>query len=62
MNGYNLSIIASNYVIITQVIAGDEDQALEQALYTLINSEPSLDLFDQDLKYEAELLEVMEDN
>ena len=62
MNGYNLSIIGSNYVIVVQVMAADEDQALEQALYTLINSEPSLDLFNEDLKYEAELLEVMEEN
>lgn len=62
MNGYDLSIIGSNYVILTQVTAADEDQALEQALYTLINSEPSLDLFDKDLKYEAELVEVMEEN
>jgi len=62
MNGYDLSIIGSNYVILTQVMAADEDQALEQALYTLINSEPSLDLFDEDLKYEAELVEVMEEN
>ena len=60
MNGYNLTIIADNYTITTQVMAEDEEQAFEQALYTLINSNPKIDLFDEDLRYEAEFLEVVE--
>lgn len=62
MNGYNITLIGSNYTITTQVMAEDEDEAFEQAHYTLINSTPSIDLFDQNLRYEAELIEVMEDN
>ena len=62
MNGYEVTIFGSNYEIRTEVMAWNEWQAFEQALYTLINSEPKINLFDVDLKYEAELLEVMEEN
>jgi len=60
MNAYNLTIIADNYTITTQVMAEDEYLAFEQALYTLINSKPEIDLFDEELRYEAEFLEVVE--
>lgn len=60
MNAYNLTIIADNYTITTQVMAPNEDLAFQQALYTLINSDPKIDLFDEDLRYEAEFLEVVQ--
>jgi len=60
MNAYNLTIVADNYTITTQVMAYNEDLAFRQALYTLINSNPKIDLFDEELRYEAEFLEVVE--
>ena len=62
MNGYEVTIFGSNYEIRTEVMAWNEWQAFEQALYTLINSEPKIDLFDVGLKYEAEFIEKVEEN
>jgi len=62
MNIYEVTIFGSNYEIRTQVIAETKEAAFEQALYTLINSTPKLDLFSIELEYEAELIEVMEEN
>jgi len=56
-NGYWVTIVGSNYEITTDTMAANEEDAFVQALYTLINSTPSIDLFDQDLKYKAELIE-----
>jgi len=60
MNAYKVTILGSNYSITTDVMAENEEQAFEQALYTLINSTPKIDLFDKELRYEAEFLEVVE--
>jgi hypothetical protein len=61
MNAYKVTILGSNYSITTDVMAENEDLAFEQALYTLINSVPKIDLFDEELRYEAEFLEVVND-
>lgn len=61
MNAYKVTILGSNYSITTDVMAENEDLAFEQALYTLINSTPKIDLFDEELRYEAEFLEVVND-
>jgi len=60
MNGYNITIVGSNYQIDLQAMGEDKDDALNSALYTLINSEPKIDLFDQELQYEAEFVERIE--
>jgi len=60
MNGYNVTIYGDEYRIELQAMGTDGEDAFEQALYTLINSEPKIDLFDHDLKYEAEFVEVVE--
>jgi len=60
MNAYKVTILGSNYSITTDVMAVNEDLAFQQALYTLINSTPKIDLFDEELRYEAEFLEVVE--
>lgn len=57
MNGYSVSISVSNYVVTTDVMAEDSEQAFEQALYTLVNSDPKIDLFDKEVRYETELIE-----
>lgn len=57
MNGYSVSISVSNYIVTTDVMAEDSEQAFEQALYTLINSDPKIDLFDKEVRYETELIE-----
>ena len=62
MNGYQVSLVGSNYVIITDVLADNEEHAFEQALYTLINSDPKIDFFDFDLQYQAEFIEKIEEN
>lgn len=59
MNGYSLTIHGDNYRINLGVMAEDKDSAFEAGLYTLINSEPKLDLFDMQLTYEAEFIEVI---
>lgn len=60
MNGYNITIVGSNYEITTQAMGENPDHALEQALFALINSEPSIDLFGQDLLYRSEFVEKVE--
>ena len=62
MNGYEIRIWGSNYVIVLEATGEDEDDAFNNSLYTLINSEPKIDLFGQDLKYIAEFIEKIEDN
>lgn len=59
MNGYDLTICCSNYTINLLVMAEDKETAFEAGLYTLINSEPKLDLFDMQLTYEAKFIEVI---
>ena len=60
MNGYFVTIYGDNYRIELQAMGHDGEDAFEQALYTLINSEQKIDLFGHDLKYEAEFVEVVE--
>lgn len=56
-NGYEFTIHGSNYQIVVSSMGDTQEEAFEWALYTLINSTPKLDLFGEDLNYEAELIE-----
>ena len=59
-NGYEVKIHGDNYAISVLSMGDTPEEAFTQALYTLINSEPKIDLFDIDLQYETEFIETIE--
>jgi|LakMenEpi03Aug12_release.lakeMendotaPanAssembly.Ray.scaffolds.fasta_scaffold3568617_1 hypothetical protein len=59
-NGYDIKIYGDDYYIVVSAMGDTPEEAFTNALYTLINSKPKLDLFDIDLTYEAEFLEQIE--
>lgn len=69
--GYDITIYADNYRVITDVFTEidktDDPEALNEellnlALYKLINDETKLDLFGKNVFYEVQLLEEWEES